>query len=232
MNRKITNLIRNILDEFIPPIIRDSKYFMYPLFYFWFKGTNISLMMNFKTKILELSGEELINIYKNLDSRARDRLTDMNDRTIKKISKIIDPTAKNILDVGCGNGFFIKSISSIKEKYACDVFEESIENSRDGYNYSKENIIDLNFDNNSFDTVFCSHTLEHIPNIQKAISELKRVAKKEVIIVVPKQRYFYHTLDLHLHFFPDEFSLVNILNFNNYQLFEIDGDWLFIGYKD
>lgn len=46
MNRNLTNAIRFILDECIPPIIRDSKLFMYPLFYIWFKGKNIEKVMN------------------------------------------------------------------------------------------------------------------------------------------------------------------------------------------
>ena len=58
-------------------------------FYYWFKGKNITLMMNFKAEILKISDEELMNIYSDLESRSRDRKTDLNNNTIKKINSII-----------------------------------------------------------------------------------------------------------------------------------------------
>jgi SAM-dependent methyltransferase len=51
----------------------------------------------------------------------------------------------------------------------------------------KEDITNLSFKDNEFDTIYCSHILEHIEDDQKAINELYRVAKKDsnVIILVP-----------------------------------------------
>ena len=43
----------------------------------------------------------------------------------------------------------------------------------------KADILDLPFEDNSFDIVFCNHVLEHIANDQKAMSELYRVMKKD-----------------------------------------------------
>lgn len=43
----------------------------------------------------------------------------------------------------------------------------------------KADILDLPFENESFDIVFCNHVLEHIEDDQKAMSELYRVMKKE-----------------------------------------------------
>ena len=42
----------------------------------------------------------------------------------------------------------------------------------------KADICDLPFEDNSFDTIFCNHVLEHIPNDKKAMEELYRVLKK------------------------------------------------------
>lgn len=41
----------------------------------------------------------------------------------------------------------------------------------------KANILDLPFENESFDVVFCNHVLEHIEDDRKAMSELYRVLK-------------------------------------------------------
>jgi hypothetical protein len=48
MNRRLTNTIRFVMDELLPPIIRDNKYFMYPFFYIWYKGNNVKVHMEFK----------------------------------------------------------------------------------------------------------------------------------------------------------------------------------------
>ncbi len=42
----------------------------------------------------------------------------------------------------------------------------------------KADILDLPFENESFDVVFCNHVLEHIEDDKKAMSELFRVMKK------------------------------------------------------
>ena len=230
MKRSLTNKIRYILDELIPPFIRDNKFFMYPFFYYWFKGKKISLMMNFKSEILKISDEELMNIYSDLESRSRDRKTDLNNNTIKKINSIISSESENLIDVGCGNGFLLNKIKLPLSKFGCDVFDESKFKNNQDFNYSTQNIKNLKFKDSFFDTVICCHTIEHIPDINSAVNELKRIAKKEIIIVVPKQRFYFYTLDLHLHFFPDRFSIINLIGLNRYNLFEIDGDWLYVGY--
>jgi len=230
LKRSLTNKIRYILDELIPPFIRDNKFFMYPFFYYWFKGKKISLMMNFKSEILKISDEELMNIYSDLESRSRDRKTDLNNNTIKKINSIISSESENLIDVGCGNGFLLNKIKLPLSKFGCDVFDESKFKNNQDFNYSTQNIKNLKFKDSFFDTVICCHTIEHIPDINSAVNELKRIAKKEIIIVVPKQRFYFYTLDLHLHFFPDRFSIINLIGLKRYTLFEIDGDWLYVGY--
>ena len=43
----------------------------------------------------------------------------------------------------------------------------------------KADILDLPFENESFDIIFCNHVLEHIEDDQKAMSELYRVMRKD-----------------------------------------------------
>ena len=186
--------------------------------------------MNFKTEILKIPDQELLNIYTDIDSRSRDRKTDLNNNTIKKINSIISSKSENLIDVGCGNGFLLNKIKLPLSKFGCDVFDENKYKNSQTFKYSKQNIKSLKFKDNFFDTVICCHTIEHIPDINSAVNELKRIAKREIIIVVPKQRFYFYTLDLHLHFFPDRFSIINLIGLNRHTLFEIDGDWLYIGY--
>jgi ubiquinone/menaquinone biosynthesis C-methylase UbiE len=41
----------------------------------------------------------------------------------------------------------------------------------------KEDIVNLSFEDNSFDIIFCSHVLEHVEDDKRAMRELKRVLK-------------------------------------------------------
>ena len=163
MNRTLTNTIRFIIDEFLPPIIRDNKFFMYPLFYYWFKGKDIETAMEFKKKVLKFSEEDFINYYKHLDCRAKDRSSDLNENSINYIISQINILSENIIDIGCGNGYLIKKIEGSFKKFGCDVFDETPKNL--GAEYIQGDILSLPFDDDSYDIVICTHTLEHIPRV-------------------------------------------------------------------
>jgi len=49
---------------------------------------------------------------------------------------------------------------------------------------------DLKFQNNSFDTVLLFEVLEHVENPYKILKEAKRVARKNILITVPKCTQF------------------------------------------
>ena len=185
--------------------------------------------MDFKDRVIELSKDEFNNTYINLKSRARDRKTDLNDKSIKYILENIDSRSVKIIDVGCGNGYLLESINGNFEKYGCDLYDN---HNNLSFRYIKGDLECLPFDDNSFDTVLCCHTIEHLPNIYKAVSELIRISARQLIIVVPKQRYYYYTLDLHLHFFFDKFSIINLIGLSHYSIEEKAGDWVYIGYFD
>ena len=53
----------------------------------------------------------------------------------------------------------------------------------------EQNVLNLDYKNNEFDTVVCLEVLEHTLNPVKAIKELKRVSKR-IIISVPLEPWF------------------------------------------
>jgi hypothetical protein len=59
--------------------------------------------------------------------------------------------------------------------------------------------------------VTCFHTLEHTRDLRAAIAELKRVARRQLIVIVPRQRSFFYTLDLHLQFFETPEALAEAM---------------------
>lgn len=227
MNRGFTNIIRKVMDEYIPPIIRDSRWFMYPFFCYWFKGKNIPLYMDFKKTGWSLSEEEFAACYANLDCRATDRPTDLNKKSIEIMLQKLNTESNTLLDAGCGRGHWL---NLLKEKTnlqltGCDVFDNA---EFSGITYIKSSIEKLPFADKSFDIVTCHHTIEHIREIDKAIAELKRIARKQLIIVTPKQRYYYYTLDLHLHFFPKKEYLLQAVGIKDAECINCNGDWCYI----
>ncbi len=223
--REITNKIRFIIDECIPPIIRDAGWFMLlPLKLVLGHKTNTFL--NFKDKALEISEEEFTNIYEVFNAD-KGRQTHLNNKCIKEVLKNI--AGKTVLEVGSGKGYLASKMSEKYEVTASDiVIDKEAKDAYPNIRFKKANVEKLPFKNKSFDTVVCTHTLEHVQNIHLAISELRRVKKKRLIIVVPKQRPYRYTFDfLHLHFFPYIFSLMAIMKDKKVKKWyckEIDGD--------
>ena len=218
------------MDECLPPVIRDSRWLMYPFFYFWFKGKNLKLYMDFKSLVYDMTSEEYADVYKTLDSRATDRPTDMNEPTIRSMLKKIDPTATSLLDVGCGRGYWLARVFESKglKLTGCDMYDHvDLENAH----YVQGTIDKLPFPDMSFDVVTATCILEHIINVENAVKELKRVARKQVIIVVPCQRYYYYTLDMHVHFFPNKSNVEALMQMPAYSCEKIWGDWLYVGSK-
>ena len=125
-----------------------------------------------------------------------------------------------------------KKINERVQVVACDMVispEMRIKNPE--IDFRAVNIEDLPFIDSAFDTVVCTHTLEHVLDIERAISELRRVAKKRLIIVVPKQRPYKYTFDLHIHFFPYKWSLLAYMQQSertgSRSLRLIEGDWYY-----
>jgi ubiquinone/menaquinone biosynthesis C-methylase UbiE len=219
------------MDECLPPIIRDSRWFMYPFFYVWFKGKNLKLYMDFKSLVYKMTPLEYANAYRELDSRATDRPTDMNEPTIRTMLEKLDPTTTSLLDVGCGRGYLLSRVAQHNPKIAltgCDVYD-NVE--IPGTSYKQGVITNLPFADGAFDVVTATCILEHIVDLEKAVAELKRVARKQVIIVVPCQRYYYYTLDMHVHFFPIASDVEHMMNMPSHTCEKIRGDWLFVGEK-
>jgi SAM-dependent methyltransferase len=246
MNRNLTNAIRTIMDDWLPPVIRDSRWFMYPFFYFWYNGDKptIDAYMSFKSNVYGWSKAEYEDFYinKRPKSRAASRPTDLNAECVDYMLTHFHPEASTILDVGCGNGFFLHQVAAADTPHhyalhACDVMESKSLGER--ITYHQGNIESLPFADKSFDIVTCHHTIEHIPNPHRAVQELKRVARKQVLLVTPCQRYYYYTLDEHVNFFPVGSMLEHLMNstetgvpFKQHQCLHLKGDWMYDGRLD
>jgi len=213
LSRDLALKIAFVIDEFVPPIIRDTKGFMYLPMRFLF-GKMAKVFWEFKDKAPYLSEDDYIKLYKQIDPFLIKRATCLNNACITKITNSIK--GNTVLEAGCGNGFLAQKIASKNYRVTgTDILvEKDIKKANPKIKFVKANIEHLPFKDKSFDTVICTHTLEHVQNIYHAIKELRRVTKSRLIVIVPKQKPYKFTFDLHLHFFPHIHSLVTIMNFD------------------
>lgn len=204
LKRELTSIFNWVLDNALPPFLRDSKLLMNPLFRLVYGKNTRDLVMGFKERAYFLSEKEYSDYYKMYaqTSISTKRPTDLGDRSVEAIVENI--VGNKVIDVGCGRGYLSQKIASERKVEVVAIDFQILDELKKFSNpkYIEANIEQLPFEDNSFDTVVCTHTLEHIINIKQAVYELRRVTKKRLIIVVPKQREYKYTFDLHVHFFP------------------------------
>ena len=222
----VTNLIRTILDDYFPAALRDTFPFMYLPAWIWFKGKRVTMMLRWKELAYSLTEDEFREVYRTQDSLANNRPTDTHPAALALVQAHLDPGGRTLLDVGCGRGHFLSRLAGLDvATHGCDVMEEA---PREGMAYTQASAEALPFADNAFDIVTCFHTLEHLRRPAQALLELKRVARRQLIVVVPRQRYFRFTLDLHLNFYPTLEVLAAAMNTTDCQGFQAGQDLVLI----
>lgn len=230
MNRKWTNRIRFVMDECIPPVVRDSRWFMYPFYYLAYRGKHISTLMDFKRKYFEWNPQQLQQFYAKIHSISSDRKTDVSESGIHAIISHCGGSVGSVLDVGCGKGHLLSLVHQAYPELSLQGADFVKRDLPQSIAFVEAEATDLPFPDKSFDVVLCTHTIEHIYNAGDLVKELKRVARQKIIIITPKQRYFYYTLDEHILFFPQSEMLSSLVGLEQYECSNVEGDWVYIGY--
>ena len=230
MNRRLTYMLRSLMDEGLPAFIRDNRFFMYPFFWVWFKGQSIRSIMEFKSRFHTMSDEEFGELYRTIATLSRDRKTDLTEPSIRHVLENLDRGSKTLLDVGCGGGDFLKRARAAGYAvHGCDLLTHP---PLPDCPYTPGSAEALPFRDGEFDIVTCHHTIEHVRDLPETLRELKRVAKRQLVITTPRQRYFHYTLDLHVHFFPEASLLEQVVDMPHHSCERIWGDWVYIGRQE
>lgn len=129
-----------------------------------------------------------------------DKVTDME---ISSLFKFVKPYLKDkrVLDLGCGTGRYLEFFS--KDSIGIDASYESIKIvKKKGLNIKFGDLNQkLNFHNDFFDIVFCSHILEHVESPIGLLKECNRILKKNGLIFI---------------ILPNETNLPNLIGLDNY----------------
>jgi len=136
----------------------------------------------------------------------------------------------SVLEVGAGIGTL--AIRLAKEGYSVTGVDVSAEALRRAGDAAARNGVVISwhegfaealpFPDKSFDYITCCHTLEHVKDLTKATSEFKRIARKKIIVLTPKQKFRLYAENYHTQFFEYPEQLTNAFGLPRYECREIN----------
>ncbi len=111
-------------------------------------------------------------------------------RTISILLTLNDLDGRSVIDVGCADGYLIGYLSRFMgcDGIGIDLSDQAIEKARHLYGVRgfSANVESLPLRAGSADIVIASETLEHVGDLEAGIRELKRAARKYLIVSMPR----------------------------------------------
>lgn len=208
MNRETTNRLRFVLEDMLPPILRDSRLFRGIARLAW--GDHITRLADFRARAPFLTDAEYEALYR--DHPRVHAGTDNSHACVERI--IADMVGDSVCDVGCGTGVLLERIrlargAELKLTGVDFVVDDAA--ALDGVRYVAARVEALPFEDGAFDTVICTHVIEHILDYRQAIAELRRIARRRLIIIVPREREYRYSFNPHFNFFPYTHSFLRAM---------------------
>jgi SAM-dependent methyltransferase len=105
---------------------------------------------------------------------------------MNEIRKRVQGKNNRILNIGCATGRSSEALSEFGEVVSLEYDQECCDFAREktGLNIINGSILELPFENESFDLVCCFDVIEHIEDDRKGTEEMVRVAKKDGIVFI------------------------------------------------
>jgi 2-polyprenyl-3-methyl-5-hydroxy-6-metoxy-1,4-benzoquinol methylase len=216
-----------VLEDLLPPAIRDSRFF-YLLMHVVLRGRT-KHFVSFHARSPYMSRDEYDDFYRRYPPLLEK--TDLNDGCIERILREVE--GHSVIDVGCGRGYMTGLLAEQTQRSVTALdfqITPALAGRYPACTFVQGAIEHLPFRDEQFDTVICTHTLEHIVQFGVAIAELRRICRRKLILVVPCEREYKYAFNLHVHFFPYPHSLLNRLHPlpPKHACEAIDGDLLYV----
>jgi SAM-dependent methyltransferase len=205
VGRRTVNAVRYVLEDLLPPALRDSPLFLPLMYLAW--GREARRYITFRDRARTMSNEEYAGFYASIAPIHGE--CDLNRACLDRILSEVQGEA--ILDAGCGRGHLARLIAladPARKVVGADLAPPAAEGPSN-LSFVEGWLGRLPFADKTFDTVVCTHTLEHILDIDGTVADLRRIVRRRLILVVPRERESKYPLNLHLHFFPYPHSFLN-----------------------
>src|SRR5690554_593084 len=203
-----SRLINFIINDVLPPVLRDSR-LMAPLFWLAFGREKAALFMRFRDHADGMTEADFAQVYR--ETAACDLKKDADISTVL-LQRVVSECkgAAQIIDVGCGRGRLALALAAHDFSVLGLDLGRTCPVGLDG-RYLIARSESLPIADNAIDVAVCAHVLEHIPDVFTAMSELRRVSKRKIIIVLPVERPYRFGFNLHVWFFPYRLSVLQVL---------------------
>lgn len=197
------------MEELVPGILRDTRLFNFLLRLAG--GAHVDALAEFRRRAPFLTPEEYRALY-----AAHPRVHSDTDNSAACIELIRqNAIGPEICDVGCGTGYLLNVLARSPTLKDCRFtgIDFVLGETQGGPNIALRecDIMQMPFADRSFDTVICTHVLEHILDVRAALAELRRITRRRLILVVPREREFEYNFNPHFHFFPYPHSFLRVL---------------------
>src|SRR5690348_1700605 len=108
--------IHYLLDQWVPPFLRDCRWFMaIPMKMAFHEHADTYL--DFKEKAFQMTEAEFQETYRRVSNVAFERATDLNEASVARILQEV--RGPKVLEVGCGKGYLAQLLA--KEGYLLTV---------------------------------------------------------------------------------------------------------------
>src|SRR5262249_10192016 len=140
-------------------------------------------VVDLKDKAFYLSRAEFAAFYQSLRSRFDQGVTDLTPESLAGGLRTVGGGSG--LDVAGGLGDGCGGARPDHRVVGCDVaVSAGRRGTHPNVRWCDGNVEELPFRDGSFDTVVSTHTLEHVQHLGIALEELRRVARRRVVVVV------------------------------------------------
>lgn len=209
MKRETTNFVRFLIEDLCPPILRDTALFR--VLAEFVLGEHVQTWADLRRRAPFLTSDDYEALYRDHPRIHED--TDTSQQCLELI--IQHATGATLCDVGCGTGYLLRYIKAHCERPFARMVGVDFVLPRAPADPSIEFVCAmaerLPFADRAFDTVVCTHVIEHILDYRAAIAEMRRIAARRLIIVVPREREGLYSFNAHLNFFPYKHSFVRAM---------------------
>lgn len=155
------------------------------------------------------------------------------DRTVVIAKKLVPYMKTNILDIGAGNGAFLRAVNKETKEISLNAYD--INTRKADMFYSLENFSrfysgQLKDVTETFDLVSIQHVLEHVPDPVKFLEEVKSLISPDGILFIQVPDNDRNPFDIlvadHVtHFYPQTLSY--LLELSGYEIVEFSREWVF-----
>lgn len=161
------------------------------------------------------------------DNQIAKRRARIRRRMLCIVEQIEDNSA--VLDVGCGTGDLLSTISEMKPSCrlsGIDISPEAVIRTRQkGFDVTRIDVTQVNLSGlGQFDYIILSEIIEYLPNPEKLLLDLKSVARKKIIVTMPNIGFVLFRLRL---FFWDKFPITTVFHIREHLCFWSVNDFLY-----